>query len=388
MSDFLNKLLKIQSSKPYIDYYKYHQGNIFGITKVSRWELVHSNFIAWALNPASSHSLGNYPLYQLLRCLGKIQAYVNNEDARKIPSTLLYRFYDDSFITKATVLREYNNIDILILLETKSGTLPIIIENKVESGENGKFKNQTQVYFTWAENEFSDRNVYLEPIYVYLHPEYNATQQTAKEYIRMTYQNMVDYILDPSMAKCGDKNSVDNYRSYLQCLSFQSDNEKGDHTMAISNEEKQILNDFLAKNKDLLCAVIDELDINDTAKTAVKNGIKYQYQFEGKIYGVGPLVLAVVKKYVSDNPHITFDDLKTAFPDSLVSPTYGVVKPKDKIPDNHKGIGPNSYKRYFVDDIITLDSGDEIMVCSQWSKEKMPNFIKNAQKHGYTITQA
>jgi hypothetical protein len=53
MSDLLNKIMQIEASKPYIDYNNYHKGNIFGITKSSRWELVHSNFIAWALNPAS-----------------------------------------------------------------------------------------------------------------------------------------------------------------------------------------------------------------------------------------------------------------------------------------------------------------------------------------------
>ena len=380
MSDFLNKILKIKSSKPYIDYYKYHQGNIFGITKVSRWELVHSNFIAWALNPTSIHALGFFPLYQLIRCLGVIQENSDNDLARKIPASLMYQFYDDSFISNATILREYKNIDLLILIDTKIGKLPIVIDNKVESGENGKFKNQTQVYFNLAESEFSDRSIYLEPIYIFLFPEYNSTQQTAKEYIRMTYQNLVDYILDPSMAKCSDSVSIENYRSYLQCLSFQSDNEKGEHTMAISSEEKIILADFLAKNKDLLCAVIDELDIEPAVKTAVKTGIKYQYEFDGNTYGVGPLVLAVVKKYVDDHPGVDYPTLQSVFPDSLVSNVYGVVKPLNIIPAKHR----TPPKRYF-DDIIKLDNGDKLLVCNQWTKEKIPNFI-DAVKHIYTIT--
>ena len=381
MSDFLNKILEIKSSKPYIDYYKYHQGNIFGITKVSRWELMHSNFIGWALNPESIHALGYFPLYQLIRCLGKIQEDADNESARKISPSLLYRFYDDSFITGATILRERENIDILAIVETKMGKLPIVIENKVESGENGKFKNQTQVYFDWAEKEFADRSIYLEPIYVFLFPEYNATQPASREFIRMTYQNLVDFVLDPSLAKCSDAVSIDNYRSYLQCLSFQSDNEKGEHTMAISSEEKVILSEFLAKNKDLLCAIIDELDIDPAHKAAVQTGIRYQYQFNGQIYGVGPLVLAVVKKYVEDHPEIDFPALQAVFPDSLVSKTYGVVKPLNLIPASHM----TTPKRYF-DDVIKLGNGEKIRVCNQWVKEKIPAFI-NAVKGIYDITK-
>lgn len=386
MSDFLDKILEIKSSKPYIDYYKYHQGNLLGITKVSRWELVHSNFIAWSLSPHASHSLGVYPLHQFMRCLCKIQNNPDNQNARKIPKTLMYQLYDDSFIQNATVARERANIDLVIELETKNGKLPIIIENKVDSGENGKFHNQTQMYFKWAEAEFQDRSIYLEPIYVFLYPEYNATQQTSKEYIRMTYQNLVDYVLDPSLAKCGDAVSIANYRSYLQCLSFQFDNEKGDHTMAISEEEKKILSDFLAKNKDLLCAVIEELDIDPAAKAAVKTGINYQYSFDGNIYGVGRLVLAVVKKYVADHPGTTFHDLQLAFPDKLVKGGYGVVRISSTVPDKYKGIGAKN-KKYFVDDVITTDTGELVIVCSQWTKELMPEFIKNADKLGYSIKQ-
>jgi hypothetical protein len=218
-----------------------------------------------------------------------------------------------------------------------------------------------------------------------LYPEYNATQQTAKEYIRMTYQNLVDYVLDPSLAKCGDAVSVANYRSYLQCLSFQSDNEKGDHTMAISEEEKKILSDFLAKNKDLLCAVIEELDVDPAAKAAVKTGIKYQYLFDGNTYGVGPLALAVVKKFMLDHPTATFADLQTAFPDKLMDGKYGVVKLSSTVSDKHKGIGTTSPKRYFVDDAVITGSGEEVLVCSQWKKELMPQFIENADKLGYSI---
>ena len=81
MSDLLNKIMKIEASKPYIDYNNYHRGNIFGITKSSRWELVHSNFVAWALNPSSSHGLRFYPLYQLVKTLMLIQSNNDNVQA-------------------------------------------------------------------------------------------------------------------------------------------------------------------------------------------------------------------------------------------------------------------------------------------------------------------
>ena len=395
MGDLIRNIFQIKKSKPYIDYNNYHKGNIFGVTKMSRRELMHSNFIAWALNPESSHGLGFYPLYQLVHSLNVIQTNENNIDARKITPTLMYDFCDDSFITGAMIVRESpvpvgsnrKYIDILIEISTKDKILPIIIENKVESQENGENKDQTQVYYNWAETEYADRSQYYEPIYVFLYPEYNAAKQSSSAYIRMTYQDLVDDILDPSMARCGDIVSINNYKMYLQCLSFQTDNEKGEDTMAISPEERRILNDFVAQNRDLLCAVINELPVDDIAKSAITNGIRYQYQFEGNTYGVGPLVLAVVKKYVEDHPTCDFSEIQAAFPKKLRGGN-GVVQLATDVSDKDKG-KIDGKKRYFVglDEVIVLSNKEEVLVSNQWTKEKMPAFIKNADTLGYTIVQ-
>ena len=157
--------------------------------------------------------------------------------------------------------------------------------------------------------------------------------------------------------------------------------------MAISEEERRILNDFVAKNRDLLCAVINELSVDDGVKAAITNGIRYQYEFLGNVYGVGPLVLAVVKKYVEDNPGCDFNKLQTAFPKTLRGGD-GVVQLSINVSDKDKGkVGGK--KRYFVasDEIIPLSNGDEVLVSNQWTKEKMPKFIEVANNLGYTITQ-
>lgn len=395
MSDLISNIFQIKKSKPYIDYNNYHKGNIFGITKMSRRELMHSNFIAWALNPESSHGLRFYPLHQLVHSLNVAQANENNICARKIPEALMYSFCEDDFITGATIVRESpvpvgsnkKYIDILIEIITKDKILPIVIENKVESQENGENKDQTIVYYNWAEKEYSDRAKYYEPIYVFLYPEYNASKQSSSVYIRMTYQNLVDDILDPSMERCGDIVSINNYKMYLQCLSFQTDNEKGEDTMAISSEERRILNDFVAKNRDLLCAVINELPVDDSVKSAVTTGIRYQYQFEKNVYGVGPLVLAVVKKWVEDHPGCNFATVQSAFPKKLRGGD-GVVQLSCNVSDKDKG-KVDGKKRYFVasNEVIVLDTGEEVLVSNQWTKEKMPDFIKNAATYGYTIVQ-
>ena len=59
---------------------------------------------------------------------------------------------------------------------------------------------------------------------------------------------------------------------------------------------------------------------------------------------------------------------------------YGNVSDKDK------GIG--GQKRYFVDanDVVKLDSGEEVVVCTQWGVGNIDNFIKHVENTvGYDI---
>lgn len=396
MSDFLNKILKIKSSKSYIDYHKYHQGNIFGITKSSRWELVHSNFIAWSLSSESSHALGFFPLYQFVCAIGVIQNNADNISARKIDTDLLYQFYSNNYIVDATVGREkYANkkhIDILIEITTKDKTLPIIIENKVDSPENGANKDQTEEYFRWAEREYSDRTIYFEPIYIFLYPEYKGTKQKSDKYIRMTYQDLIDFVLDPSLEKCSDIISINNYKQYLQALSFQTDNEKGIYAMGISGEEKKILDEFVAENKALVLEVLKEYDdLSPAVKTAISGTLKKdytQYKFNGDTKKKGPLVLAVVKQYVADNSSIGFSDLQKAFPDSLQG-SKGVVRLETAVTPADKGIGGK--RRYFIkaSDVITLPAtGERVLVSVDWSISSIKNFINHVTTtFGYKIDE-
>lgn len=389
MSDFLNKILMIKSSKPYIDYGNYHRGNIFGITKMSRRELMHSNFIAWALDPGASHALGFYPLYQLVRSIGSVQGNADNVGATKISPSLLYKFYDDNFIVDATIEREASVpvgkntrfIDLLIEITTTEKILPIIIENKVDANETD---DQTLAYHHWGETEaYPDRTIFFDPIYIYLYPEYKSKKQKSDKYIRMTYQELVDYILDPSLVKCNDVVAKNNYKQYLQALSFQLDNEKGGQTMAISNEEKQILKEFVNENRDLLCAVLGELDEVDPAALAkVTSSLKddSKYEFEKKEYGKGQLVLAVVKKFFADNPAVTYVDLEAAFPKNLQG-SKGVLSLSTMVKDADKGIGGK--KRYFTraDEIVVLASGEQVLVCREWGITNIDKFIQHVNNN-------
>jgi len=111
-----------------------------------------------------------------------------------------------------------------------------------------------------------------------------------------------------------------------------------------------------------------------------------QYRFgEGK-FKKGQLALAVINQFVKDhkNTMLTYDDLVDAFPDSIQSGSYRVVKLASDLTENEIGAGGKP-KRYFVNDPITLPSQEVVVVCTQWTVDKIEAFINAAEKSGYRI---
>ena len=108
-----------------------------------------------------------------------------------------------------------------------------------------------------------------------------------------------------------------------------------------------------------------------------------KYIFEGNTYGKSRLVLAVVKKYVKDNRPTTFDELESAFP-SHIQGSLGVVRRIEEVSDKYKGVG--GVKRYFVDDVIGLASGEQVIVCTQFGAPNTEKFVEHAvYELGYSI---
>lgn len=108
-----------------------------------------------------------------------------------------------------------------------------------------------------------------------------------------------------------------------------------------------------------------------------------KYVFEGNTYGKSRLVLAVVKKYVVDHHPATFDELEKAFPSSIQG-SLGVVRRIGDVSDKYKGIG--GVKRYFVDDVIELASGEQVIVCTQFGAPNTEKFVDHAVNNfGYLI---
>ncbi len=149
---------------------KLKEPNIFSILKMESYEIRHSNFIAWLLDPNESHNLGHSFLKPFLEDIFS----ENKVDFIK-------NYYIDEYISKIElqnikIFREYYNIDLLVI----SDEFVICIENKIFAQEHS---DQLSKYTKTLEEVFKDK----KHIFIFLTPLGNSAKKEENSNIYISY---------------------------------------------------------------------------------------------------------------------------------------------------------------------------------------------------------
>lgn len=305
------------------------------ILSVGRTEMSHSAFISWLLKPNESHGLGVLPLI----CFLKILVRRDIEQGRNRHSSNNYSTEDISTacITEGIILKDIEitverptsdiiekgsgRMDIIIkgkiLWDGNEKRIHIIIENKVYSKEQN---NQTKVYFDKItknkNNDISD--IFL---FVYLTPNndnnnFKWPECTCKEYIQISYQDLMYEVLDPLMHKDIPQRTRFIVQEYIRCLSVPTldDTKSNNKTIAMSEKTQVLLKDFWNKNQSLLTAIIEALkddpDIGESASNmlaAMTNKMCCEFDNE-TIVGRASIVRKIIL-YLLDNVTQDINDI-------------------------------------------------------------------------------
>ena len=126
----------------------------------------------------------------------------------------------------------------------------------------------------------------------------------------------------------------------------------------------------------------DEPVIEKTITKGTTSRDNSKFTFNGVELGKGPLVRAVVAKYVEDHPETTYKQLKEIFADTLMK-RFGVFACETEA----KKLSGNK-PRYFLkpEQMIKIKGQKEpIAICNQWTAALTEPFIKAAKELGYKI---
>lgn len=276
-----------------IDYY--HQDNIWKTLRIERDENRHSAFLKWLLE--KDHDDSNSPLMRFLNLLvrnAEKQFNVTGYIALKravLSKKLQIKGLEISLekqICQLSKIRYTDRLDVYIDCKIEGvppyEKLEFFVENKVDSveGKNKlndlrnpsneeniyKDKWQTERYCYACSSKNNLRNDSFDAsrtlqLFVFLTSKEQSPKE--KEFITVSYQDLVDYVIQPYLVS----NSIDErsklmLTDYLRVLGNPY-NEKLT-TMAVTQEEKELLIDFYNDNVALFKKALEVMQLD--AQTA------------------------------------------------------------------------------------------------------------------------
>lgn len=236
---------------------RYHKTNVFQVVGMGSQEIRHSNFIAWLLNPAESHGLGDSFMKVLLT---RLFAIAGGSDAEQVGAASAFAGISLAVLgdlSSLNVARETeSNIDILAW--TSAQDLVVCIENKVWSGIGS---GQLDKYQTYVESRFSS---YKHRIYVLLTPEgYEVPPDMAADpalWLPLSY-NDVRMCLTALLARTDDEKTSMLINDYIDLLEREG--------IVDTPEVDAIVNRLYKKYQDVFDLVANRQNNAQNAITAV-----------------------------------------------------------------------------------------------------------------------
>lgn len=179
LMDFLQDIACLEPIEARAD--KFNLFDVFGFAKN---EIRHSFFLKWLLDPKNNHQLGD----SFIRAL--ISSLVSSDPNRYGQQAFSLILLD---CTDFTVMRETNDIDLLLLSEKNS--IAIVIENKIGSHEHAStgFDSQLTKYHSFIEKAYPQIKT---KIYVYLSPkgELPRDKKNKKDWQILSYLSIVEIV--------------------------------------------------------------------------------------------------------------------------------------------------------------------------------------------------
>jgi len=102
--------------------------------------------------------------------------------------------------------------------------------------------------------------------------------------------------------------------------------------------------------------------------------------------GKSDLGFKIMEKYITEHPEYTFNQFKTAFPDTLITDGSNSSRLKGLVVSSDVELG--SYIRYYTKTDYTSSDGIKFKFFKQWTKSNIGNIIDFALKQGWSVEEA
>lgn len=251
-----NMLDDLENDNDFIELRKlYETPNCFTIMGDKRREEWHSNFVCWLLDPNENHGLGKFPLVKFLD-LVESKCEELNIDKTDVENM--------EFKKESSAKDQTDNKGRMDILGT-STSLTLVIENKIKASENSKNdKPQSDVYFDSCENEEKYKN--SQRVYVLLKASSDTSLEN-KNFIHVTYQDLLDEVIKPAYEKC-EELKLEDTKSVLKQYALDISNPFSDPQLAYAN--KDLSENIFKKHEEIISKIRQTMsDKKDRDKESV-----------------------------------------------------------------------------------------------------------------------
>lgn len=249
-----NMLDDLENDNDFIELRKlYETPNCFTIMGDKRREEWHSNFVCWLLDPNENHGLGKFPLVKFLD-LVESKCEELNIDKTDVENM--------KFKKESSAKDQTDNKGRMDILGT-STSLILVIENKIKASENSKNdKPQSDVYFDSCEQEYKNR----QRVYVLLKASSDTSLEN-KNFIHVTYQDLLDEVIKPAYEKC-EELKLEDTKSVLKQYALDISNPFSDPQLAYAN--KDLSENIFKKHEEIISKIRQTMsDKKDRDKESV-----------------------------------------------------------------------------------------------------------------------
>ena len=174
---------------------EFNKFNVFEILGAENAEIRHSNILSWLFDPKQTHNLKDKFLRSFLSVL-----FINSSKTETIE-------LENISLTDVVVFREWNFIDLVIIVKENKKNYIIVIENKIHSPENNK---QLKKYYNFINEKF---NKNYHKLFVYLVPstnKYNRNEnKSCAGWIDFEYKEIIKILKNLSNSK--DESNLETY---------------------------------------------------------------------------------------------------------------------------------------------------------------------------------
>jgi len=271
------------------------QFNIFEAIGAVRQELRHSDFLAFLLDPQQSHGLGDTFAKKLLQRV--LLAY----ESASLPISPID--LDVWSFDHVLVLREWRDIDILMVDEDQTHQLVVIIENKIDSTEG---TDQLKRYYERVQQDYPG----WKTVGIYLTPEGDVPSN--ENYLPVSYGlicELVEAITESRASSLGEEVRIlmDHYTRMLR-RHIVSESEIDELCRRIYQKHRRALDLIYERRPDRQAAIHNFLQelINQTPGLILDHSTKGKIRFTIQEWEDVPTLL-VAEGWTASNRILLFE---------------------------------------------------------------------------------